>query len=95
MSDATLTRLIRPTKAHNSLYLNRQNVKNYLWLVALLPLLSGCESQAILVKKTTHTLRHRKPKHRLRQTGVPGACLKPATTGRSPPIGGLTAWAIS
>ena len=51
MSDATLTRLIRPTKAHNSLYLNRQNVKNYLWLVALLPLLSGCESQAILVKK--------------------------------------------
>ena len=31
--------------------LNRQNVKNYLWLVALLPLLSGCESQAILVKK--------------------------------------------
>ena len=51
LSDATLTRLIRPTKAHNSLYLNRQNVKNYLWLVALLPLLSGCESQAILVKK--------------------------------------------
>ncbi len=51
MSDATLTRLIRPTRAHNSLYLNRQNVKNYLWLVALLPLLSGCESQAILVKK--------------------------------------------
>ncbi|MDU8983075.1 flagellar basal body L-ring protein FlgH, partial [Bifidobacterium scardovii] len=51
MSDATLTRLIRPTKAHNSLYLNRQNVKNYLWLVALFPLLSGCESQAILVKK--------------------------------------------
>ncbi len=41
MSDATLTRLIRPTKAHNSLYLNRQNVKNYLWLVALLPLLSA------------------------------------------------------
>ena len=26
-------------------------MKNYLWLVALLPLLSGCESQAILVKK--------------------------------------------
>ena len=25
-------------------------MKNYLWLVALLPLLSGCESQAILVK---------------------------------------------
>lgn len=47
MSDAT----IRPTRAHNSLYLNRQNVKNYIWLVALLPLLSGCESQAILVKK--------------------------------------------
>ncbi|HAV7794148.1 TPA: flagellar basal body L-ring protein, partial [Escherichia coli] len=23
-------------------------MKNYLWLVALLPLLSGCESQAIL-----------------------------------------------
>ncbi len=30
---------------------NRQNVKNYLWLMVLLPLLSGCESQAILVKK--------------------------------------------
>lgn len=26
-------------------------MKNYLWLVALFPLLSGCESQAILVKK--------------------------------------------
>ncbi|MEN2770493.1 flagellar basal body L-ring protein FlgH [Escherichia coli] len=26
-------------------------MKNYLWLVALLPLLSGCESQAILVKR--------------------------------------------
>ncbi len=56
MSDATLTRLIRPTRAHNSLYLNRQNVKNYLWLVALLPLLSGCESQAILVKKDERIL---------------------------------------
>lgn len=62
--------------------LNRQNVKNYLWLVALLPLLSGCESQAILVKKMTHTLRHRKPKHRLRQTGVLAVYLKLATTGR-------------
>lgn len=72
MSDATLTRLIRPTRAHNSLYLNRQNVKNYLWLVALLPLLSGCESQAILVKKTTHTLRHQPPKRRLRQTACRG-----------------------
>ena len=51
-------------------------MKNYLWLVALLPPLSGCESQAILVKKTTHTLRHRKPKRRLRQTGVPGACFE-------------------
>ena len=30
---------------------NRQNVKNYLWLVVLLPLLSGCEWQALLVKK--------------------------------------------
>lgn len=26
-------------------------MKNYLWLLALLPLLSGCESQAMLVKK--------------------------------------------
>ncbi|MFI8061165.1 flagellar basal body L-ring protein FlgH [Citrobacter freundii] len=26
-------------------------MKNYLWLVVLLPLLSGCESQALLVKK--------------------------------------------
>ena len=76
------------------LYLNRQNVKNYIWLVALLPLLSGCESQAILVKKTTHTLRHQPPKRRLRQTAAGGVF----ETGYNWSLTAdrrATAWAIS
>ena len=54
-------------------------MKNYLWLVALLPLLSGCESQAILVKRRRILCA---TNHRSAASGrgaCRGACLKPAT----------------
>ncbi len=57
-------------------------MKNYLWLVALLPLLSGCESQAILVKKDDAYFAPPKTEAPPRQTGVLAVYLKLATTGR-------------
>lgn len=62
--------------------LNRQNVKNYLWLVALLPLLSGCESQAILVKKDDAYFAPPKTEAPPPADGRAGGYLKPATIGR-------------
>lgn len=61
---------------------NRQNVKNYLWLVVLLPLLSGCESQALLVKKNDEFFAP--PKTELPPTadGRAGGCSKRVTSGR-------------
>ncbi|MFD2021826.1 flagellar basal body L-ring protein FlgH [Pseudocitrobacter faecalis] len=50
-------------------------MKNYLWLVALLPLLSGCESQAILVKKDDAYFAPPKTEAPPPATDVPGACL--------------------
>ncbi len=81
MSDATLTRLIRPTKAHNSLYLKQAEREKLSLAGGTASLLSGCESQAILVKKTTHTCAT-ETEAPLPADGRAGACLKLATTGR-------------